>query len=239
LDRQAIASFTGLYQSAAPRYDLLAFMDMLMLTSVELNGNTLDIGQMGSKTRLIPSGTLTFKKENANTPSVVFSKSEAGELVVIIDGVYCERVNAWWAYTKLAVILAALLLSLFSVTLPIVALIRALMRRLDYARLPLYFLPLLSLAALLWAMVNFSKVQAESYLLYELRGLSPRSLAIFAGTLLFGLFAVANMAWVIKAFRSFKSRFSAWYLLLTALSLILVAVILLANGWIGLRTWAM
>jgi len=239
LDLKAILPFTGLYQSAAPRYELLALMDGLMLTSIELNGSALYINQMGIKTRLVPTGTLTFKKENANTPSVVFSKNEAGEPVVIIDGVYCERVNAWWAYTKLALILAALLLSLLSIPLPIVALIRAWVRKLDYTKLPLYFLPLLSLAALIWAMVNFSKVQAESYLLYELRGLSARSLAIFAGTLLFGILSVVNMAWMIKAFRSFKSRFSAWYLLLTALSLILVNVILLLNGWIGLRTWAM
>jgi len=239
LDQQAIGSYLGLYQNAAPRYDLLALTDMLMLTKVELNGADINLNEWGNKTKLIPTGLLTFKQENANTPTVVFTKNDVGEPVMIVDGVYCKQVNPLWAYTKLAIILLALLLSLTSLSLPLVALIFGVIGKLDGYKLHLYLLPLFSLLALAWAIVNFSKVQAESYLLYQLREVNPRSLAIFAGTLLFWLLSTANMVFMIKAFNTFRSRFTAWYLLFTALSFMLITIILLFNGWIGLRTWAM
>jgi len=239
LDQQAIRLHLGLYQNAAPRYDLLAFTNIFMLTKVELNGSHLDLDQMGNKTRLIPTGSLIFKQENANTPTVVFTKNDAGEPVMIVDGVYCKQVSPLWAYTKLAIISLVLLLSLTSLSLPLVAMIHGVIGKLNWYKLHLYLLPLFSLLALAWAIVNFSKVQAESYLLYQLREVSPRSLAIFAGTLLFGLLSAANIVFVIKAFHSFRSRFTAWYFLFTALSFMLITIILLFNDWIGLRTWAM
>jgi len=131
------------------------------------------------------------------------------------------------------------LLSLASLRLPLVALIRGVIGKLDGYMLHLYLLPLFSLLALAWAMVNFSKVQAESYLLFQLREVSPHSLAIFAGTLLFGLLSAANIVFMIKAFNTFRSRFTAWYFLFTAFSFMLITIILLFNGWIGLRTWTM
>jgi CubicO group peptidase (beta-lactamase class C family) len=239
LDPSAIQPYLGLYQNAAPRYDLLSFMDMFTLTKVEITDKAVCLNEFGNKTKVIPTGPLTFKKENANKPTIVFAKNATGEPVIIIDGVYCEQVNTFWAYTKIAIILIALLFIIISIFLPLVALISALRKKLTKSTLPLYFLPLLSLSALIWAMTNFSKVQAESYLLYQLREVSTRSLAIFAGTLLFGLLTTVNLALVIKAFSSFKSGFAKWYLLVTAMSFMLITIILLCSGWFGLRTWAM
>jgi len=239
LDPSAIQPYLGLYQNAAPRYNLLRFVDMFTLTKVEINDKAVCLNEFGHKTALIPTAPLTFKKENANRPTIVFAKNDAGEPVIIIDGVYCEQVNTFWAYTKIVIILVAILFIIISIFLPVVALINALRKKLTRSTLPLYFLPLLSLSALAWAMTNFSKVQAESYLLYQLREVSTRSLAIFAGTLLFGLLVAVNFVLVSKALSSFKSGFAKWYLLITALSFMLITLILLCNGWLGLRTWAL
>jgi CubicO group peptidase (beta-lactamase class C family) len=239
LDLQAIQPYLGVYQNAAPRYELLSLMDMFGLTKVELTNKTIDLNEFGRQTKLIPTGGLIFKKEDANTPTIVFSKNESGDPLMIIDGVYCRQVNAFWAYTKIAVLLVALLFIISSFFLPIAALIAALRKKLTMPNLPLYLLPLLSISSLTWAMTAFSKVQAESYLLYQLREVSPRSLAIFAGTLLFGLLTTVNIFWIIKAFHSFRSRFSKGYFLITAISFMLITIMLLFNGWIGLCTWTM
>jgi CubicO group peptidase (beta-lactamase class C family) len=238
LDQAAIQPYQGLYQSAAPRYALLSLMDMFALTKVELTGKTINLNEFGHQTKLILIGRLTFKKENANTPTIVFTKNESGKPVIIIDGVYCQQVNEFWAYAKITVLLIAILFIVSSIFLPITALVAARRKKLTEPKLPLYLLPVLSISALAWAMVNFSKVQAESYLLYQLREVSSRSLAIFAGTLLFGILTTINLVWIIKAFHSFHSSFSKCYFLITAGSFTLVTIILLCNGWIGLCTWA-
>jgi hypothetical protein len=214
-------------------------MDMFALTKVELTDRTIDLNEFGHHTKLIPTGRLTFKKENANTPTIVFTKNESGKPVIIIDGVYCQQVSAFWAYTKITVLLVAILFIISAIFLPIAALVNALRKKLHKSKLPLYLLPVLSISGLIWAMAAFSKVQAESYLLYQLREVSARSLAIFAGTLLFGILTTINLVWIIKAVHSFHSRFSKCYFLITAVSFMLITIILLCNGWIGLRTWAM
>jgi CubicO group peptidase (beta-lactamase class C family) len=239
LDQAATQPYLGLYQNAAPRYSLLSLMDIFSLTKVELTGKAIDLNEFGHQTKLVPTGRLTFKKENANTPTIIFTKNELGCPVMIIDGVYCRKVSSFWAYTKLVILFIGLLFIISSIFLPIAVLTNALRKKIYKPNLPLYLLPVLSISGLTCAMVAFSKVQAESYLLYQLREVSPRSLAIFAGTLLFGLLAAVNMVFVIKTLSTFRSRFTSWYFLLTASSFMLITIMLLLNGWLGLRTWAM
>jgi len=78
-----------------------------------------------------------------------------------------------------------------------------------------------------------------SYKLAELDTVNFHTIIIFLGPTIFEVASIASLFHSIKTLRQQKNRLFAAYLLLTSISLCVVMFILLQNGWIGLRTWAM
>jgi len=126
-----------------------------------------------------------------------------------------------------------------SVVPGIISLIGALTGKLKWQQLPIRILPMIATALLLWALLKLLQVQNETYLLSELTNINARTLIIFSGTLLFGIFSLLHLILVTRKLRQMKNSWFAFYWLITAISICYISFVLFQNGWIGMRTWAM
>jgi CubicO group peptidase (beta-lactamase class C family) len=240
LDIKAVTPFVGQYRFESPRNEIAGFKDRLLETpKLYIKNNTLYIKPLlGGHIRLIPVTPLSFAMEGANTATVVLIQQE-GKNIAIIYGGYFEQVSAasvrarfWLSLVAVSIIVVASLAGLFS-------LIVCLAGKLSWKKLPVRILPLIALGLLVWALLNLLQVQEESYLLSELGTINARTIIIFCGTLLFGILSLLHLWIAVRKMQVSKNYWLASWWLLTALSLCYLSGMLLLNGWIGMRTWAM
>jgi hypothetical protein len=64
-------------------------------------------------------------------------------------------------------------------------------------------------------------------------------MSIFIGTFVFAICSAGSLIYAIIEFQEGRRNGFMWYYLATAVSVCLLTSLLLAHGWIGLRTWAM
>lgn len=241
LDLTAMAPYTGQYQFENPRNEFAGFKDRLLNTpKVYVEEGKLYAAFMpGGKVRLIQTAPFTFVKEGANTATVIFTKDAAGKNVMVMDGAYFEQTSYWRVAVNTWLAVIAIFFALVAVITGIVSLIAYIAGKLPRTQLLLRLLPMVAVGLLVWAVMSLLQVQTESYLLSELVHPGKRSILVFCGTLLFGIFSLLHLILVIREFRRMKYPWFAAYWLITSLSLCYISLILLQNGWIGLRTWAM
>lgn len=241
LDIKAITPFLGQYQFESPRNEIAGFKDKLLGTPrvyIENNGLYLK-SLLGEQRRLIQTAPLTFAEEWAHEPTVVFTKNEEGKNVAIIDGGYFEQTSYFKVASTLWISVIAIFFAVCSLFPGIISLTGVLTGKLKWQKFPIRILPMIATALLVWAVMSLLQVQDESYLLSELTGIDARTLIIFSGTLLFGIFSLLHLIFVIRKFRQIKNYWFSFYWLITSLSLCYISFVLFQNGWIGMRTWAM
>lgn len=240
-DLAAITPFLGQYQFENPRNEIGAFKDKLLNTPALVLENELLFVKplLGEKFRLVQTAPAKFAMEGANAATVVFTRNENGQRVMIMNGEYFEQVPAitvkwkrWAALLAVAFALSAVLAGFFS-------LMGYFMGRVQKNQLLLRVLPAFAAALLVWAVLSLLQVQTESYLLSELTDINSRTLIIFLGTLLFGASSMLHLILVLRKLKQFEKKLYVYYWLATALSLCYISFVLFQNGWIGLRTWTM
>lgn len=240
-DLAAIAPFLGEYRLGSPRFKFSGFIDRWTnRPKLFVQNNSLYLGQLfGQSTRLTQTAPLTFIQEWANTPTVLFMTDREGNKIAVINRGYFEKIASWKAAVilwgsvlALVTILIAVLWGLFSVGLWISG-------RLIRKELFIRILPVLAAVALGWIVYNFLRVQRESFLLSEFDEMNLRTVSIFAATL---CFASASLLYsglvVVRTLQRSRSR-AAIYWWITSLSMSYIFIVLLLNGWIGLRLWTM
>ena len=240
-DTRAIAAFLGQYQFANPRNEIAGFKDKLLNTpQVYLENNRLVVKNwLGEAEKLSQSAPFIFAMQGAKTATIVFTKNEEGRHVMVMNGAYFEQVSTLPLQTKRWLAIIAIVLAVSAVFGGLISLLIAIMDKLTRDQLITRLLPMLALLSLIVAVINLLQVQTESYLLSELTNINTRTLTIFLGTLLFGLLSVLHLIFVLRRLPVFTNRWLALYWLLVSLSLVGIAALLFANGWIGFRTWAM
>ena len=194
---------------------------------------------LGGRTKLLQTAPLTFAEEGNNTATVIFTKNEEGKNVAIIHEGYFEQTSYFKVAFTFWITVIALFFSVCSVVPGIVSLIGALTGKLKWQQLPIRILPMIATALLLWALLKLLQVQNETYLLSELTNINARTLIIFSGTLLFGIFSLLHLILLTLKLRQMKNYWFAFYWLITAISICYISFVLFQNGWIGMRTWAM
>lgn len=241
LDLAAIAPFIGQYRFENPRIEISGFKDRLLnAPKVYVEEGKLYAAFMpGGKIKLIQTAPFTFVKEDANTATVVFTKDAAGKNVMVMDGAYFEQTAYWRIAFSTWLAAISIFLALVAVITGIVSLIAYIAGKLPRKQLPLRVVPMVAVGLLVWAVMSLLQVQTESYLLSELVYPGMRSIVIFLGTLLFGVFSLLHLVLVIRQFKKMRNPWFYAYWLITTLSLSYISFVLLQNGWIGLRTWAM
>ncbi|MCK8495254.1 beta-lactamase family protein [Spirosoma sp. RP8] len=236
LDKKAITPYLGYYQVENPRFELLGFIDRLLLLKVGEENDTLQFNLLVKKFKVLPTGPLTFTNSASNTPNIGFFRNK-NKRVLVINGRYCEQVSGAWALISRSILLIACLLATLSFVPALVIFITK--QRYSHQERLMSGLPVLATLFLATAMLAFGTVYSSSHLLYKLAHVTTTSVLIFAGPLFFGLLSVVNFVYSLSYFNASRNRFLSWYLLATALSLMIITVFLLSNGWLGLRTWAL
>jgi CubicO group peptidase (beta-lactamase class C family) len=239
LDYPAIAPYVGYYQVANPRHEIIGFTERLLLLKVEMIDGTLYLNMLGKKRKLVPMQGLTFRNSGDTEPTIAFTQDADHHKMLVLNDRYCEQVPAAWAIGQRV---ALLLLLAFALSASIPALTALGKTALTQSTPPILLLRVLPLAAMLClagALLSFGPILGKSYLLYQLRTPTARSVGIFIGTLLFGGLSLVNVGVLVHRWGTIRGRWRAAYWAVTAFSLVTLASWLLVNGWIGLRTWAM
>jgi CubicO group peptidase (beta-lactamase class C family) len=239
LDYSAIAPYVGYYQVANPRHEIMGFAERLLLLKVEVKDGLLYLNILGKRRKLVPMQGLTFRNSGDTEPTIAFTEDAEHRRLVVLNDRYCEQVPAAWAIGQRVTLLILLAFALSSSIPALTALGKAVMMQSTPPNLLLRMLPLAAMLYLAGAMLSFGPILGKSYLLYQLRTPTARSVSIFIGTLLFGVLALANLGVLAHRFYTIQNCWAAAYWVVTAFSLVALASLLLVNGWIGLRTWAM
>lgn len=241
MDLKAIIPYIGQYQFESPRNEIASFSDKLLGTpQVYLENNSLYVKFFpAGMVKLIQTAPFIFTKEGANSATVIFTTNEAGRRVMVMDGAYFEQASFGRVAVTRWLAIVAVLLAVIAVVAGLVSLVGYVAGKVKLRQLPVRVLPMVAVALLVWAVVSLLQVQTESYLLSELQHVSGRSMVVFAGTLLFGIFSLLHLVLVIRRFGNMGNHWLYVYWLVTALSLCYISFVLFRHGWIGLRTWAM
>ena len=116
---------------------------------------------------------------------------------MVMDGLYYEKAAAFSMQFTNWLALITISLALSAALAGIISSIGFYTGRVKRDQFLLRLLPVWGLALLAWAIKSMLQVQTESYLLSELTTINARTIIIFAGTLLFGVFAVLHLVVVI------------------------------------------
>ena len=240
-DLAAIAPFLGQYQFGSPRFEFSGFIDRLMnRPELFVQNNSLYLGRLfGQKTRLTQTAPLTFMQEWANTPTVLFMTGSDGNKIAVINGGYFEKIASWKAGVILWGSVLALVCILVAVLWGLISVVLYLSGRLVREKFVIRILPVFAAAALSWTVYNFLRVQRESFLLSEFDDMNLRTVSIFAATLCFALASVLYCGLVVVRMLRRSRSWAGIYWGITSLSLSYIFIVLLVNGWIGLRLWTM
>jgi CubicO group peptidase (beta-lactamase class C family) len=237
LNKKEIGQYLGYYQKADPRYKLLAFTDGLLLLKVEIKNDTLQYNILGRTHQLIQTAPLVFRERWAAQAEVAFAVNADGEKVMILNKHYSEKVSGCRAYSWIVVVILALFFAASAVIPGIIAVLHILIKRQKHKSLHLFMLPMISVALLSFGIYAFMQVYNNSYRLFHLATPSFPAISIFIGFTSFGVGTLINALLLFKNLKIINSRFKKGVLILTALSLLLLAGILLTNGWIGIILW--
>lgn len=241
VDKKKMEPFLGRYQFESPRNEISAFSDKLQnAPSIYFKNNKLYFKPLiGDPSELVQIAPMIFAWRGMNMPLICFTKNDSGKKVMMIGGIYYEQTANFWAMFKRLIIIIALVFVLSSVILGIVSLIGGVIGKLAWQDLIRRSAPMTGVGLLIWAVMNLLEVQQYSYKLSELDTINFRTIVIFFGTAAFGIISIVSLYFSIRTFRKSNNYWFATYLLLTSVSLCLVTAILLQNGWLGLRTWAL
>ncbi len=237
LNKDKLNQYIGYYQKQDPRFELLAFTDRLLLLKVEIKNDTLQYNILGRTHQLIQTAPLIFRDKWAPQAEIAFATSADGKKVMIVNKKYTEKVSAPKALIWLIVIIVALIFAVSSVFPGLTAILYTLVKKQKSKSLYLFILPMFSVAFLSWGIYVFMQVYNNSYRLFQLAVPSMTAISIFLGFTLFGISTLLNTFQLFKNLKTITNRYKRAFLILIALSLLLIAGTLLTNGWIGLMMW--
>ncbi len=229
-------AYVGCYQAADARFELLSFIDQMMLVNIEKKEGQLYFSIFGKKHLLLQTAPGIFMQPSASEPTIAFTKNEDDHTVLIINKHYCEKVPAIIAYGKISVIMVALASVALSLFAGLFVIIQWLSGKTSKEKLWLFTLLMLSALCLLRGGWCVLEVKQYNYLLYQLSTVTLRSITIAVSFTLSPMLTIIAIPLLIK-YRSAISRYTWFYLIVTVLSLIILDTLLIQHGWFGLCTW--
>ncbi|MEJ7588693.1 MAG: serine hydrolase domain-containing protein [Ferruginibacter sp.] len=241
LDKKEVGQYLGRYQFESPRFMISGFSDKLQnAPEIYIKNDLLFFKPLiGEVAQLVQTAPLTFAWKGMNMPLIRFTKNEEGKKVMLIGGSYFEQTSNFWALCKRILIVIALLFMLSAFITGFVSIIGCVLGKRSWRRAIPMLIALAGIGCLAWAIRNLLLVQQYSYKLSELDTLNFFTMGIFLGTSIYGVATAAGLYFLTSILQEPGSLWRKIYLLCVNISLCLILIILLQNGWIGLRTWAM
>jgi CubicO group peptidase (beta-lactamase class C family) len=237
LDAAAVAPYLGHYQQVAPRNQLLGLRDYLLGDEqLVLRGKLLLVQPLlGTPDTLVPMGGLTFRAPRARLASTVLTHDRDGQRILITAGGYLQEASSAWWWVRPALFGLSLLLLISASVAGLVWLVYAMRRLLPRSQVLPRLLPLLATAALVGTFVALISVGSN---IASAGSPGPATILLGLAPWAAGVFSVAGLLLTVRYFSRFRSRFVAWYLLLTYGALGWLLVVLGTYGWLSLRLWS-
>ncbi|HEY8698308.1 MAG TPA: serine hydrolase domain-containing protein [Rhizomicrobium sp.] len=236
VDDAELQRYAGLYRNITPPNALIRpYVEVLNLTRVSAGHGKLVV----SGNDFLPTGAHIFRRFDREQPSLAFV--EDGGQVYKISAFYSAEKEPLWRVALIAieaVLLAAA--AAIAIAMAPVWLIAGLRGRLsERGGWLVRFAPLLSIVALAVTFVLplMAIMSSGTSAFRSLSDIGPYSLAIFAASILFPLFAALGL-WLSLSRRD-AGAFVRLYAGLASSALLAFAVYAAAIGWVGARTWTM
>lgn len=236
LPEGTIDTFAGYYDLKSPRNQILYFTELITSgVKISFNHDTLLVkGFLTEPQKFIHIGNHLFRNLNNSAPTVLLTKDETGK-PILIGGGYFEKAKSDAAGTmrRIWFITSQILLDifiLFGLVWGILSLFKKVSRASTIPTLALW----LSTMGLALASVAFILLLQDFTTIGKLNG---GTMAVFLGTLLFGIGAVVGLILLLRYFYDIKSGFLKYYLLVSNVAILSLAFFLFQHGWIGLQLW--
>lgn len=230
-----IDTFSGYYALKSPRNELLYFTEKISQgVKLYFSSDTLFVkGMSGSPEAYLHIGDHLFRKLKGNAPQLLLTYDEARRPVFVASA-YFEKSTAlnvigirYWFFIAVGI---TQFMSLFG----LVWLIPSWFKKVPRSGVAAVSAMWLAAVALL---VSFIVLVLLVQDLPAMGLQNGRTIALFIGTLLFGIGSLLGLLLTLRDFRRIKNKVLLSYLLLTAVAMVSLAIFFYQHGWIGLQLW--
>lgn len=228
-----LQQYGGYYQDANPRNQAFAFLEWLFSgRTVQVDGDHLRVKAVfGDPVRFIPVSDTLFRLDADPDPTRVFIAGEAGQMILTGGSTYAER----WPRWRVESIRWTVLISAAVVVTPIVMLIPWVVfsRRSTHGFWGVKIFLLLCAIAFLLPVFGAFEVDDKT-----MGTVNIGTLAMFAGSILMPLAAVASFLLAVDAARNGVRMPLRIYSFTVAIAALVISGYLSAWGMIAFRPWS-
>lgn len=235
-----LEKFSGYYAPAAPRSQLLAFVDDLAggVRIRVINGQLMRSGLFGKSEPMLWVGKNFFRGEKEPEATSIFVTDGAGRMTFSSQGMegfsYGVRSNIIWTYARIALLVLCVALMATSVLFAVVWVLRKLFGGMkDVRQLAVRAVPLLATLSFVALVFCFTKLGGA-----DTGKLTVWTAGIFLLSVLFPLLSLYGLLLAVRVPKSEIHDGTRIHSLLVALACCVVTVFVASWHMIGLRLWA-
>jgi CubicO group peptidase (beta-lactamase class C family) len=235
-----LEKFSGYYAPAAPRSQLLAFVDDLAggVRIRVINGQLMRSGLFGKPEPMLWVGKNFFRGEKEPEATSIFVTDGAGRMTFSSLGMegfsYGVRSNIIWTYARIALLVLCVALMATSLLFAVVWVLRKLFGGMkDVRQLAVRAVPLLATLSFVALVFCFTKLGGA-----DTGKLTVWTAGIFLLSVLFPLLSLYGLLLAVRVPKSEIHDGTRIHSLLVALACCVVTVFVASWHMIGLRLWA-
>ncbi len=235
-----LEKFSGYYAPAAPRSQLLAFVDDLAggVRIRVINGQLMRSGLFGKPEPMLWVGKNFFRGEKEPEATSIFVTDGAGRMAFSSQGMegfsYGVRSNIIWTYARIALLVLCVALMATSLLFAVVWVLRKLFGGMkDVRHLAVRAVPLLATLSFVALVFCFTKLGGA-----DSGKLTVWTAGIFLLSVLFPLLSLYGLLLAVRVPKSEIHDGTRIHSLLVALACCVVTVFVASWHMIGLRLWA-
>ena len=238
LNRQEVDEFQGTYLVKTNRQQLFkVYEDLFSTSDLFVKNDTLYYQEfMETAEPWIPMSGNQFRKKDAMAATAILIHD--GETKAIFSGTeFLIKVNPIGIWSLRVAIGLSLALGLLLVPFSLVWLVMTFFKKLSVREFFVRIMPLMAflcLALMLFMLFNLSASANARSIMSKFNG---PTLSIFFFGLLLPFFSVLSVYNTIRKFKTIRSTFVKYFILLSSVGCCVLSVYLFQYGWIGLRIW--
>ncbi len=239
LDVNAVKPFLGYYRFDSPKSQITGFLEQLRFSfSLRLRGDTLVENELlGGSFPLVATGPNTFRMRWNHHPETILVTDSDGQRAVMENGLYYRQVSWFAAWMPIILLLTSLFLMATALITGLAWLVMILMGRIRRPDAWVRLLPVVGFITLIVTVFR-GLIRFDAHTI-EGTSILLDSWLIFVGTLIFPLCIIAALILLVLRWKHMPGILLKSYLVLILLAGFYVAGLMLVNGWLGIRIWAL
>jgi CubicO group peptidase (beta-lactamase class C family) len=240
LSVEELDAVAGYYQDVTPRQQIMYFFSRFMsIQKVAVENGKLQVSGLygGEKTELIPVSNNSFRGEEEPVATKFLVTDDSGNTYLQGNmGGNMKQISAFWAWFQPVIAALSVLLMLSAILFAIVWIPAKLFGKLKSIPLRIVLLPFLASLSLFAAFGL--PILIASNITNDLGIVSPVSLTIFAGTLVFAALTVLLLFRMVRRSGPPAGRFVRIHSSLVTMACTITMIYLWSNDILGIRLWA-